>query len=78
MVISRAVLVKNKLNEEVYYDYGAIIVPYGLINVQQINFFNHENIEEILHYGYVNEEEEKFQSEYEKIISNQEIKKGKV
>ncbi len=58
IIIARAVLAKGKNGEPVYYDYGALLYPYGLVN-GNMAYFQKEDIEEVLFVGYINDREEK-------------------
>src|SRR5699024_3962158 len=66
IIISRAPL-HNKDGVIGYFDYSACIYPTGPTN-QQAYFFNHEDIAEVYHEGYVDEDEELFQNQYEEKI----------
>src|SRR5699024_11286425 len=63
MILSRAPL-HNQDGVIGYFDYFACIYPTGLTD-QQAYFFNHEDIDEVYHEGYVDEEERHFQEQYE-------------
>lgn len=39
-------------------DYIAVRYPTGMLNRDNLYFFNHEQIEKIVHYGYINGEHE--------------------
>ena len=68
MIISRAPL-HNQEGVIGYFDYSACIYPNGQTD-QQVNFFNHENIDEIYFKGYVDEQEELFQEQYDEKIES--------
>ncbi|SFG75761.1 DUF4176 domain-containing protein [Sporolactobacillus nakayamae] len=63
MILNRAPLY-NKNGIIGYFDYSACIYPTGKVE-EQVYFFNHENIEEIYFEGYIDEEEELFQKQYQ-------------
>ena len=63
MIINRAPL-HNKDGIIGYFDYSACVYPTGQTD-QQAYFFNHEDIEEVYHEGYVDEDEELFKKQYE-------------
>lgn len=64
MLINRAPL-RNKDGIIGYFDYSACVYPSGQTD-QQAYFFNHQDIDEVYHEGYVDEEEEQlFQEQYE-------------
>lgn len=48
------------------FDYLAVPYPEGYISPEYTYVFNHEDIEEVVFKGYVNEEEEDFQT----VLSN--------
>jgi len=41
-----------------YFEYSSVFFPYGLTDIEEIYFFNHDDIKEIIFEGYRNEEEE--------------------
>ncbi|MCI8347127.1 MAG: DUF4176 domain-containing protein [Bacilli bacterium] len=49
------------------YDYTGCVYPEGYIDFNQICLFDHEQIEKVFHYGYVDEEETEFKKELEEI-----------
>ena len=49
----------DKENPQVY-DYSGCLYPEGLVNSNQIALFNHDQIAEIYHMGYSDEEEKAF------------------
>lgn len=49
------------------YDYTGCVYPEGYIDFNQICLFDHEQIEKVFHYGYVDEEEIEFKKELEEI-----------
>lgn len=63
MVLNRAPLY-NKGGVIGYFDYSACIYPAGKVE-EQVYFFNNENIEEVYFEGYKDEQEDKFQEQYE-------------
>ncbi|SHG92670.1 DUF4176 domain-containing protein [Virgibacillus chiguensis] len=67
MIINRAPLY-NKEGVIGYFDYSASIYPTGKIE-EQVYFFNHENIDKVFFEGYIDEQEELFQKEYNKKIT---------
>lgn len=61
------------------YDYTGCVYPEGYLDFSQICLFDHEQIEQVFHYGYVDEEETEFKKELNEVASqfesgNQEIK----
>lgn len=68
MIINRAPLY-NQNGEIGYFDYSACIYPAGKVE-EQVYFFNHENIEKVYFKGYIDEQEELFQQQYEEKIKD--------
>lgn len=68
MILNRAPLY-NKGGVIGYFDYSACIYPTGKVE-DQVYFFNNENIEEVYYTGYIDEEEELFQKQYEEKIKD--------
>lgn len=66
MIMNRTPL-HNKDGVIGYFDYSACIYPTGQTD-QQAYFFNQEDIAEVYHEGYVDEEEKLFQEQYESRI----------
>ncbi|MFD1361463.1 DUF4176 domain-containing protein [Lentibacillus salinarum] len=63
MILNRAPLYNQK-GVIGYFDYSACIYPTGKVE-EQVYFFNSENIGEVYFKGYVDEQEELFQKQYE-------------
>ena len=51
------------------YDYTGCVYPEGYLDFEQICLFDHEQIQEVYHMGYQNEEDEKFKMELNKILN---------
>ncbi len=66
MILNRAPLY-NQNGVVGYFDYSACIYPAGKIE-EQVYFFNEENIEEVYFKGYIDEQEEQFQEEYDEKV----------
>lgn len=49
------------------YDYTGCVYPEGYLDFNQICLFDHEQIEKVFHYGYVDEEETEFKKELKEI-----------
>ena len=58
-----------------YFDYSGCVYPSGLISTNIINF-NYEDIEEIIHKGFVDEIELQEQELMEKWLSETDVKKA--
>lgn len=67
MILNRAPLY-NREGTIGYFDYSAVLYPVGQTD-QQVFFFNQEDIKEVFHEGYVDEEEKQFQAEYAEKIA---------
>ncbi|MGP4040978.1 DUF4176 domain-containing protein [Gracilibacillus sp. D59] len=76
MILNRAPLY-NQDGVIGYFDYSACVYPAGNIE-EQVYFFNSENIENVYFKGYIDEQEELFQEQYEEKISNVTYPKFKV
>ncbi|GAB3799614.1 DUF4176 domain-containing protein [Virgibacillus kimchii] len=76
MIINRAPLY-NRDGVIGYFDYSACIYPNGKVE-EQVYFFNDENIEKVYFKGYIDEQEELFQQEYEEKIKNVNYPKFKI
>ena len=50
------------------FDYSGCIYPEGIIDPQKVILFNHDQIVEILHMGYKNEEEKEFKDKLKQYI----------
>ena len=77
MIIARATVI-NRGIDEVYYDYGAVLTPQGMISPEEVYFFNMENVDEIIFTGFINDEEINFSEQYDELVSNSKIKKGNI
>ncbi|HGC9179624.1 TPA: DUF4176 domain-containing protein [Streptococcus agalactiae] len=56
-MVNRGAIVEQE-GQEVYFDYLGGIFPEGL-NLEQVYYFNKEDIDEVVFEGYHNEEEER-------------------
>ena len=77
VIIARALLAKGKDDGRVYYDYGALPYPHGLID-GKMAYFQKDAIEEVLFTGFINEQEvqmQEFLKQFEK--NNQNFPRGK-
>lgn len=77
MIIARASIVAED-GEQVYYVYGSVLIPQGMLHPEAVYFFNRENIEKIIFEGYKNKDEEQFSESYDEMISRAKIHKGNV
>ncbi|WP_228065051.1 DUF4176 domain-containing protein [Streptococcus cuniculi] len=77
MVIARASVVLEQ-DREVYYDYGAVIIPQGMVTPEHVFFFNRENVETVVFRGFENEAERDFAGRYDEMIAHSSYSKGEV
>lgn len=74
MVVSRGALFDN--NGTVgYFDYSAVPYPTGITDGEEFAFFNREDIESIIYFGYQNSDEQIFADNYDELISKSGYKK---
>ena len=77
LIIARAsVVVENQA--EIYYDYGAVLVPQGMVTPENVFFFNRENIQKVIFRGYENENERQFSDHYDRLVEQSPYPKGTV
>ncbi len=77
LIVARASVVQEAFSE-VYYDYGAVVIPQGLTSPEEVFFFNRENIDEVVFIGYCNASEQLFAASYDDMIAKTKIQKGDV
>lgn len=77
LIVVRAALVKEN-GTEVYYDYGAVLIPQGLFSAEEVYFFNKDNIKEVVFRGYENFNEQIYADTYDEMIKSTNIRKGEV
>ena len=73
LIVSRASIVKEHFRE-VYYDYGAILIPQGFLSPEAVYFFN----KEVLFKGHLNKDEEAFEEHYDMWIESSDVSKGTI
>ena len=78
LIITRGSVVKQSWRKEVYFDYGAVLIPQGMTTPDNVYFFNRENVEEVIFKGYENDEERVFAEEYDGLISRSKFVKGSI
>ncbi|MFA8437461.1 DUF4176 domain-containing protein [Pueribacillus sp. YX66] len=75
MIVGRGAVVEDEESgDDVYFDYMGCAYPEG-IDPENAIFFNEENIDEILHKGYSDEEEQRFMKLYKDWENNLTIEK---
>lgn len=62
--------VPNPNNQEEIMDYNGCLYPEGVISSDMNFLFNHEQIEEILYDGFVNDEERAFKLKLNEFMTN--------
>lgn len=77
MIIGRGSLVTQN-DEAVYFEYTSITMPFGYQAPDQLYFFNHSDIEEVVYMGYKDDAELQFEEEFPKLIEKSGYKKGTV
>lgn len=68
LIISRATLFENN-GELGYFDYSAVIYPEGMTDGDKLIFFNREDLESIVYFGYINSDEQVFAENYDRLVS---------
>ncbi|MBM7643751.1 DUF4176 domain-containing protein [Streptococcus loxodontisalivarius] len=77
MIISRGILTE-KGDGVVYFDYSGVVIPQGMVNPNELYFFNKDNIDQILFEGYNDSEEQEFEKIYDKLILESGYPKGTI
>lgn len=81
MILNRVPIVPTEEEdiEGVWYDYSGCFYPQGL-NPNEVFYFNKENIDEVVHAGFRDGEEERFQKLFEdwEAEDKPNLKKGSV
>lgn len=72
VIVARALHVKDKKGQTVYFDYGAFPHPHGLVD-GNMAYFQREAIEDVLFVGFINEQEEQI---VKRLIKFKEINKN--
>ncbi|MBP2099834.1 DUF4176 domain-containing protein [Enterococcus rivorum] len=77
MIVARGSVIEEK-KKMFYYDYGAVLVPQGMLAPEAVYFFNKENVAKIIFKGYENDSEREFQIGYDEMIEKSGYKKGTI
>ena len=56
-------------NKEVMYDYSGCLYPEGFLSSDETALFNHDQIAQIYHMGFVDEEEKKFKETLNALVA---------
>ena len=75
IIIGRGSLVEQN-QEPVYFEYTSVLVPTGYQQPNQLYFFNHSDIREVVFIGYNNDAEIEFESNFYQLVKNAGFKKG--
>ena len=77
MVLNRGPLAEQN-GKKVFFDYTGSLYPSGL-DVDEVYYFNHDDIDQIIFEGYQDDDEKRFVDLYEKWVKENEgkINKGK-
>ncbi|MEE6711335.1 DUF4176 domain-containing protein [Pediococcus acidilactici] len=76
LIISRASVVQEEAQKEAYFDYGAVLIPEGMMTPEEVYLFNREDVGKVVYKGYVNHAEKQFAENYDRLISQTNIAKG--
>ena len=78
MILNRGPIIETN-GEQKMFDYSGCFYPQGL-DPENVFYFNHENIDEVVFEGFRDEEEERFQKVYNNWMEENKdrIKKGMV
>ena len=63
MIVGFAQVVGKKMK-----DYSGVLYPLGLGNDKRYLYFNSEDIERVVHYGYSNDEDKKYRENFADIL----------
>ncbi|WP_242327069.1 MULTISPECIES: DUF4176 domain-containing protein [Lactococcus] len=74
MIVSRGALFDNHGNLG-YFDYSAVPYPSGITDEKEFAFFNREDIDTVIYFGYRNSDEQLFAENYDTLISKSGYKK---
>ena len=75
IIIGRGSLVEQN-QEPVYFEYTSVPVPTGYQQADQLYFFNHSDIREVVFTGYKNDAELDFESNFYELVKKSGFKKG--
>ena len=75
IIIGRGSLVEQN-QEPVYFEYTSVLVPTGYQQADQLYFFNHSDIREVVFTGYKNDAELDFESNFYQLVKKSGFKKG--
>ena len=74
MIVSRGALFEQD-GKVGYFDYSAVPYPTGITDGEEFAFFNREDVESIIFFGYINSDEQLFAENYDELISKSEYEK---
>lgn len=68
VMISGFCAIEENNEEKKMWDYSGCLYPEGFLSSNQTCLFDHEQIERVYHYGLIDEEEEKFKEQLNKLL----------
>ena len=60
-------------NDDKVFDYVGCLYPEGILSSNEVSMFNHDQIENVLFNGYINEEEKMFKDNLNNLLKEIEI-----
>ena len=70
MITGFCAIEQQNLKENKMWDYCGCLYPEGFLSSNQTCLFDHDQIDKVYHYGLIDEEEEKFKAQLEKLLSD--------
>jgi hypothetical protein len=77
LIIGRAVI-SNMDGKQGYFDYAAVLYPYGLVDPDQLSLFNMENVSKVIFTGYSDAKEVDYQEGYDQSVKESGFEQLKV
>lgn len=74
MIIGRGLLTAVD-GKALFFDYGGVLYPEGIMG-DQIIYFNHQDVEEVVYKGYENEENEQMKKQLNHWVENSDAERG--
>lgn len=76
MIVARMPLTNNLEDETVYYDYGAVLIPQGLVSSDEVLMFNSGQISKVGFRGFIDAVEQDFEKTIPEMKKNTDFKRG--
>lgn len=73
MIAGFCAIENNDTKNKKVWDYSGCIYPEGFLSSNKTLLFDHEQIENIYHYGLIDEEEEEFKEKLNKFVAESKI-----